>query len=97
MPCAYCDADVDGGCTSAAGSSDCLLEQLREANKQNDRLREGLAKITAACAQTGKDARHNLETVMNSRREADRRSAAYCDGILRVTDAVARLAKKIPA
>lgn len=31
MPCAYCDADVDGGCTSAAGSSDCLLGQLRQA------------------------------------------------------------------
>lgn len=31
MPCAYCDADVDGGCTSAAGSSHCLLAQLREA------------------------------------------------------------------
>lgn len=31
MPCAHCDADVDGGCTSAAGSSYCLLEQLREA------------------------------------------------------------------
>lgn len=31
MPCAHCDADVDGGCTSAAASSFCLLEQLREA------------------------------------------------------------------
>lgn len=58
---------------------------------------EALAKITAACEQTGKDARHNLETVMNSRREADRRGAAYCEGILRVTDAVALMAKKIPA
>lgn len=42
MPCAYCDADVDGGCKGAATATDCLLEQLRSADAQRAKLRRTL-------------------------------------------------------
>lgn len=69
-------------------------DENKRLTAENSRIREALDAIKSVCAQAGKDATHNHGTVAGSRRPADQRSAAYCEGILSVTDAVARLARK---
>jgi len=76
MPCAYCDADVDGGCKSAVASSDCLLEQLRAAEEEIDLLRERLEDKTTSLRfeiAAKQDAHNEIRILEGALRSAVRR------------------------
>lgn len=75
----------------AAGTIAAFMFRLMHAEPRA----EAFATVIEVCAQANKDAQHNREQARHSRGHAERRAAAYCEGILRITGAVAVNAARV--